>query len=47
MTDKPMLTRITGPYRPGTEGGPQARAADPARLEAAAWPVFAAVQANA
>ncbi|MBD0695861.1 DUF4406 domain-containing protein [Streptomyces sp. CBMA123] len=42
MTDKPMLILIAGPYRSGTDGDPQAMAANLARLEAAAWPVFAA-----
>ncbi|MFF7091024.1 DUF4406 domain-containing protein [Streptomyces rubradiris] len=42
MTDKPMLILIAGPYRSGTNGDPEAMAANLARLEAAAWPVFAA-----
>ncbi|MFF7360710.1 DUF4406 domain-containing protein [Streptomyces sp. NPDC008125] len=42
MTDKPMLVLIAGPYRSGTDGDPQAMADNLARLEAAAWPVFAA-----
>ncbi|MFB8115480.1 MULTISPECIES: DUF4406 domain-containing protein [unclassified Streptomyces] len=42
MTDKPMLILIAGPYRSGTDGNPQAMADNLARLEAAAWPVFAA-----
>lgn len=42
MTDKPMLILIAGPYRSGTDGDPQAMAANLTRLEAAAWPVFAA-----
>ncbi|MGW2542489.1 DUF4406 domain-containing protein [Kitasatospora sp. NPDC001574] len=42
MTDRPMLILIAGPYRSGTDGDPQAMAANLARLEAAAWPVFAA-----
>ncbi|MFG2696156.1 DUF4406 domain-containing protein [Kitasatospora sp. NPDC048407] len=41
-TDTPMLVLIAGPYRSGTDGDPQAMAANLARLEAAAWPVFAA-----
>ncbi|WP_280721306.1 DUF4406 domain-containing protein [Kitasatospora sp. MAA4] len=41
MTDNPMLILIAGPYRSGTDGDPQAMAANLARLEAAAWPVFA------
>ncbi|MFD7019874.1 DUF4406 domain-containing protein [Streptomyces sp. NPDC059928] len=36
-----MLILIAGPYRSGTDGDPQAMAANLARLEAAAWPVFA------
>ncbi|MFF9162140.1 DUF4406 domain-containing protein [Streptomyces longwoodensis] len=42
MTDAPMLVLIAGPYRSGTGGDPDAMAANLARLEAAAWPVFAA-----
>ncbi|MEU6979436.1 MULTISPECIES: DUF4406 domain-containing protein [unclassified Streptomyces] len=42
MTDKPMLILIAGPYRSGTDGDPQAMAANLARLETAAWPVFEA-----
>ncbi|MEV0025706.1 DUF4406 domain-containing protein [Streptomyces atroolivaceus] len=42
MNDKPKLILIAGPYRSGTDGDPQAMAANLARLEAAAWPVFAA-----
>ncbi|MFE4015846.1 DUF4406 domain-containing protein [Streptomyces sp. NPDC059101] len=42
MTDKPMLILVAGPYRSGTNGDPDAMAANLARLEAAAWPVFAA-----
>ncbi|MFI2424323.1 DUF4406 domain-containing protein [Streptomyces sp. NPDC018955] len=42
MTDKPMLILIAGPYRSGTDGDPRAMATNLARLEAAAWPVFAA-----
>ncbi|MFH8711837.1 DUF4406 domain-containing protein [Streptomyces zaomyceticus] len=41
-TDEPMLILIAGPYRSGTDGDPRAMAANLARLEAAAWPVFAA-----
>ncbi|MFB7944764.1 DUF4406 domain-containing protein [Kitasatospora phosalacinea] len=41
-TDSPMLVLIAGPYRSGTDGDPAAMAANLARLEAAAWPVFAA-----
>ncbi|MFF5897910.1 DUF4406 domain-containing protein [Streptomyces argenteolus] len=42
MTDKPMLILIAGPYRSGTDGDPRAMAANLARLEEAAWPIFAA-----
>ncbi|MGW2477480.1 DUF4406 domain-containing protein [Streptomyces sp. NPDC001665] len=42
MNDKPKLILISGPYRSGTNGDPQAMAANLARMEAAAWPVFAA-----
>jgi hypothetical protein len=42
MTDKPMLILIAGPYRSGTDGDPRAMADNLLRLEAAAWPVFAA-----
>ncbi|MFH9723115.1 DUF4406 domain-containing protein [Streptomyces sp. NPDC017254] len=41
-TDKPLLILIAGPYRSGTDGDPRAMAANLARLEAAAWPIFAA-----
>ena len=37
-----MLILIAGPYRSGTDGDPEAMAANLARLEAAAWPVFEA-----
>ncbi|MEU1085350.1 DUF4406 domain-containing protein [Streptomyces sp. NPDC005576] len=37
-----MLILIAGPYRSGTDGNPQAMADNLGRLEAAAWPVFAA-----
>ena len=37
-----MLILIAGPYRSGTDGDPQAMADNLARLEATAWPVFAA-----
>ena len=40
MTDAPMLILIAGPYRSGTGGDPEAMAANLARLERAAWPVF-------
>ncbi|MET9708432.1 DUF4406 domain-containing protein [Streptomyces griseus] len=42
MPAKPMLILIAGPYRSGANGDPQAMAANLARLESAAWPVFAA-----
>ncbi|MFF7334807.1 DUF4406 domain-containing protein [Streptomyces sp. NPDC090306] len=46
MTDqsphKPLLVLIAGPFRSGTDGDPDAMAANLARLEAAAWPVFSA-----
>ncbi|GAA2231307.1 hypothetical protein GCM10010413_31560 [Promicromonospora sukumoe] len=42
MTDKPLLILIAGPYRSGTGNDPRAMASNLARLEAAAWPVFAA-----
>ncbi|MFI8423622.1 DUF4406 domain-containing protein [Streptomyces sp. NPDC085479] len=42
MTDTSMLILIAGPYRSGTDGDPEAMAANLAYLEAAAWPVFAA-----
>ncbi|MFH9414749.1 DUF4406 domain-containing protein [Streptomyces rochei] len=42
MTDKRMRILIAGPYRSGTDGDTRAMAANLARLEAAAWPVFAA-----
>ncbi|MEV0322564.1 hypothetical protein ACIBKX_13925 [Streptomyces sp. NPDC050658] len=42
MTDKPMLILIAGPYRSGTDNDPRAMAANLARPEAAAWPVFTA-----
>lgn len=41
-TTKPLLILIAGPYRSGTDGDPEAMAANLARLEAAAWPIFAA-----
>ncbi len=37
-----MLILIAGPYRSGTGDNPQALAANLARLEAAAWPIFQA-----
>ena len=42
MTSAPLLVLIAGPYRSGTGDDPQKLAANLARLEAAAWPVFAA-----
>jgi hypothetical protein len=42
MTSRPMLILIAGPYKSGTGGDPDAMAANLRRLEAAAWPVFAA-----
>ena len=41
MTD-PLLILIAGPYRSGTGDDEDLMAANLARLEAAAWPVFAA-----
>jgi hypothetical protein len=41
MSQNPMLILIAGPYRSGTGGDPEAMAANLARLEEAAWPVFA------
>ncbi|WP_370666952.1 DUF4406 domain-containing protein [Streptomyces sp. IBSBF 2507] len=40
--DRPMLILVAGPYRSGTGGDARAMAANLARLEEAAWPVFAA-----
>ncbi len=37
-----MLILIAGPYRSGTNDDPSAMAANLARLEEAAWPIFAA-----
>jgi hypothetical protein len=42
MTSRPMLILIAGPYKSGTGGDPGAMAANLRKLEAAAWPVFAA-----
>lgn len=42
MTDRPLLILIAGPYRSGTSDDPAQMAANLARLEAAAWPIFAA-----
>lgn len=41
-TTRPLLILIAGPYRSGTGGDPAAMAANLARLEEAAWPIFAA-----
>jgi hypothetical protein len=41
-TAKPLLILIAGPYRSGTGGDQQAMAANLARLEEAAWPIFEA-----
>jgi hypothetical protein len=42
MTSAPLLVLIAGPYRSGTGDDPDKLAANLARLEEAAWPVFAA-----
>ena len=42
VTGRPLLVLIAGPYRSGTGDDPGKMAANLARLEAAAWPVFAA-----
>ena len=39
-TTKPMLILIAGPYRSGTGDDPDLMAANLARLEEAAWPIF-------
>jgi hypothetical protein len=39
---KPMMILIAGPYRSGTGGDPARAAANLARLEEAAWPIFRA-----
>ena len=41
MSTTPLLVLIAGPYRSGTGDDPDKLAANLARLEAAAWPVFA------
>lgn len=41
-TTKPLLILIAGPYRSGTGDDPDLMAANLARLEAAAWPIFRA-----
>jgi hypothetical protein len=38
----PLLILIAGPYRSGTRNNPELIAANLARLESAAWPLFAA-----
>jgi hypothetical protein len=40
--ERPMLILIAGPYRSGTGDDPELLAANLARLEAAAWPIFEA-----
>jgi hypothetical protein len=42
VTDRPLLILIAGPYRSGTGDDPDKMAANLARLEAAAWPIFTA-----
>jgi hypothetical protein len=39
---RPLLILIAGPYRSGTGDDPELLAANLARLEAAAWPIFEA-----
>ncbi|MFC3742814.1 DUF4406 domain-containing protein [Paractinoplanes deccanensis] len=39
---KPLLILIAGPYRSGTGDDPELMAANLARLEEAAWPIFEA-----
>ena len=41
-TERPMLVLIAGPYRSGTGDDPSLMAANLARLEEAAWPLFRA-----
>ena len=41
-TQSPLLILIAGPYRSGTADDPTLMAANLARLEEAAWPLFAA-----
>ncbi|MFC4949010.1 DUF4406 domain-containing protein [Pseudonocardia sp. GCM10023141] len=38
--NKPLLILIAGPYRSGTGDDPELMAANLARLEEAAWPIF-------
>jgi hypothetical protein len=40
MSEKPQLILIAGPYRSGTNDDPDLMAANLARLEEAAWPIF-------
>jgi len=42
MPEKPQLILIAGPYRSGTDDDPDLMAANLARLEEAAWPIFRA-----
>ena len=42
MPEKPQLILIAGPYRSGTNDDPELMAANLARLEEAAWPIFRA-----
>ena len=42
MPEKPQLILIAGPYRSGTNDDPDLMAANLARLEEAAWPIFRA-----
>lgn len=42
MTTLPLMILIAGPYRSGTDDDPVKMATNLARLEEAAWPVFAA-----
>lgn len=41
-TPRPLLVLVAGPYRSGTGDDPDLLAANLARLEAAAWPIFEA-----
>ena len=41
-TTTPLFVLIAGPYRSGTDGDPALMAANLARLEEAAWPLFRA-----
>jgi hypothetical protein len=41
-SQQPLLILIAGPYRSGTGGDPTLMAANLARLEEAAWPIFRA-----